>query len=267
MVAGHRKSLYLHVCALFCDTGQVIPLRRASLLLASVRLVFPQSNPLPAHETLTYSIEWRLITAGRARVEWTSTGAESAQIKVKVESAGLVSKLFRVEDTYLAVVGSGLCGESVQLTSEEGSRRRETRINFDYPNHRADYLERDRTKNTVLLAKETEIPPCTHEIGGGLYFLRTLSLEPGQSVLVPLTDGKKSVVAKVEAQQREEVRTTAGTFKTIRYEAYVFNNVLYRRPAHLYVWLTDDARRIPVQIRVRMQVTIGTITLALEKRE
>ena len=122
-------------------------------------------------------------------------------------------------------------------------------------------------KNTVLLAKETDIPPCTHEVAGGLYFLRTLNLEPGQSALVPLTDGKKSVVAKVEAQQREEVKTSAGTFKTIRYEAYVFNNVLYRRPAHLYVWLTDDQRRLPVQIRVRMQVTIGTITLQLEKHE
>ncbi|MEI9974418.1 MAG: DUF3108 domain-containing protein [Ignavibacteriota bacterium] len=99
------------------------------------------------------------------------------------------------------------------------------------------------------------------------FFLRTLNLEPGQSALLPLTDGKKSVVAKVEAQQREEVKTSAGTFKTIRYEAYVFNNVLYRRPAHLYVWLTDDPRHLPVQIRVRMQLTIGTITLQLEKHD
>jgi hypothetical protein len=164
-------------------------------------------------------------------------------------------------------LGSGLCAQSVQLTSLEGNRNRETKITFDYGNHRADYLERDRVKNTVLLAKETDIPPCTHEVAGGLYFRRTLNLEPGQSALVPLTDGKKSAVAKVEAQQREEIKTPAGAFKTIRYEAYVFNSVLYRRPAHLYVWLTDDARRLPVQIRVRMQVTIGTITLQLEKHE
>ena len=238
-----------------------------SLLLVSTPLAFPQNNPLPARETLTYSIEWRLITAGKATVEWAATSADTAQIKVKVESSGLVSKLFRVEDHYVASLGSGLCGESVDFNAQEGSRLRETKINFDYPNHRADYLERDRVKNTVLLAKETDIPPCTHEISGALYFLRTLNVEPGQSVLVPLTDGKKSAIVKVEAQQREDVKTPAGAFKTIRYEAYVFNNVLYRRPAHLYFWLTDDARRLPVQIRVRMQVTIGTITLELEKHE
>jgi hypothetical protein len=242
-------------------------LRPLLLLLVSIPLAFSQSNPLPANETLTYTIEWRLITAGKATIHWQSNGRDSSQIKLRVESVGLVSKLFKVEDEYDARLGAGLCGQSVEMTSQEGSRQRETKITFDYANHRADYLERDRAKNAVLLAKETDIPACVHDIAGGLYLLRTLNLEPGQSALVPLTDGKKSVMAKVEAQPREEVKTPAGTFKTICYEAYVFNNVLYRRPAHLYVWLTDDRRRLPVQIRVRMQLAIGTITLQLEKHE
>jgi hypothetical protein len=242
-------------------------LRLLSLLLVSIPQAFPQSNVLPARESLTYSIEWRLIGAGRATVQWTSTGNDTAQINLRVESIGLVSKLFKVEDNYVANLGSGLCAQAVQLTAQEGSRQRETKITFDYPNHRADYLERDRIKNTVVLARETEIPACVHEIIGALYFLRTLSLEPGQSALLPLTDGKKSAVVKVEELQREDVKTVAGAFKTIRFEAYVFNGVLYRRPAHLYVWLTDDPRRLPVQIRVRMQVTIGTITLQLEKHD
>jgi hypothetical protein len=71
----------------------------------------------------------------------------------------------------------------------------------------------------------------------------------------------------VEAQQREEVKIPGGPYKTIRYEIYLFDNVLYRRSAHLYVWLTDDRRRLPVQIRVRMQFTIGTITLQLINTE
>jgi hypothetical protein len=31
------------------------------------------------------------------------------------------------------------------------------------------------------------------------------------------------------------------------------------------VWLTDDARHLPVQMRIRMPFVIGTITLQLEK--
>jgi hypothetical protein len=94
-----------------------------------------------------------------------------------------------------------------------------------------------------------------------------LNLEPGHSVNVAVSDGKKSVVAKVEAQQREDVKTPEGVFHTIRYEAYLFDNVLYRRSAHLNIWLSDDRRRLPVQIRVKMQFAIGTISLQLEKHE
>jgi hypothetical protein len=82
-----------------------------------------------------------------------------------------------------------------------------------------------------------------------------------------VSDGKKSVIARVEAQAREDVKTPEGTFKTIRYEAYLFDNVLYKRSAHVNVWVSDDRRRLPVQIRVRMTFTIGTITLLMEKHE
>jgi hypothetical protein len=136
-----------------------------------------------------------------------------------------------------------------------------------FDNGRASYLERDLLRNATVLAKEIDTPPCVHDVAGGLYLLRTLNLEPGHSTQIAVSDGKKSVMAKVEAQQREEIKTPAGTFKAIRYEVYLFNNVLYNRSAHLYVWLTDDRRKLPVQIRVRMQVTIGTITLQLEKQE
>jgi hypothetical protein len=105
------------------------------------------------------------------------------------------------------------------------------------------------------------------DVVGGLFFIRTLNLEPGQSAQIPVTDGKKSVMVKVEAQAREDVKTPAGTFKTMRYEVYLFNNVLYKRSAHVNLWISDDRRRLPVQIRVRMTFTIGTINLQLEKHE
>jgi len=63
------------------------------------------------------------------------------------------------------------------------------------------------------------------------------------------------------------VKTPAGTYKTVRYEAYLFNDVIYRRSGRLYIWLTDDRRRLPVQVQVRLHLAIGTITLQLEKEE
>jgi len=219
----------------------------------------------PPRETLHYNIEWRLITAGKARVDWIP-GA-TPEVKLHVESVGLVSKLFRVEDDYTAILNQGLCVQTVRIDTHEGNRQRQTRITFDGAARRASYLERDMVRNSTLLAKEIEIPPCVHDVIGGLLYLRTLNLEPGQSAQIPVSDGKKSVSARVEAQQREDVKTPEGVFHTIRYEIYLFNGVLFQRSAHLNIWLTDDRRKLPVQLRVRMPVTIGTITLQLEKHE
>ena len=47
----------------------------------------------------------------------------------------------------------------------------------------------------------------------------------------------------------------------------LLNGVIYPRKGRVFVWLTDDARRLPVQIRLRMQFPIGTVTLRLQKEE
>lgn len=242
---------------------------KALLALSLLPLASPSlGGSLPEHETLQYNIEWRLISAGKATLDFRPDGpqGDGSRVNLHVESIGLVSKLFKVDDNYTALLNSSLCVQNVHSVSLEGSRQRETRIAFDSSAHRASYLERDRAKNSVLLAKEIETPGCVHDVVGGLYYLRTLNLEPGESTQVPVSDGKKSVSARLEAQQREDVKTPAGTFHTVRYEIFLFDNVLYRRSAHLNIWLTDDRRKLPVQIRVRLQFTIGTITLQLEKQ-
>jgi hypothetical protein len=224
--------------------------------------------PISGPETLHYGVEWRLIRAGTAKITWTPQGSpeSSYQAQLLLQSAGVVTKLYRVHDTYVSQMSDQLCADNFVLNAEEGKRRRETKVSFDHAG-KIHYHERDLVKNTTVLAKEIDSPPCVQEIIGGLYRLRTLKLEPGQSAQVPVSDGKKFANAKVEAQEREEIRTPTGQHKTIRHEVFIFNNVLYSRNARAFVWLTDDARRTPVRIQVRLRFIIGTITLDLEKEE
>jgi hypothetical protein len=223
---------------------------------------------LPAKEALDYNVEWRLIDAGKARLSWSANAQRAGwQVNLHLESTGLVSKLYKVNDDYVASLAAELCVEDAHTNAREGSRRREASVHYDRESNKASYLERDLEKGNVVLAKETDIPPCVHDVIGGLFFLRALDLEPGHSIEIPVSDGKKSVMAKVEAQERENVKVPAGAFKTVRYEAFLFDNVLYRNSGHLYVWLTDDRRKLPVRVQVRLRFAIGTITLQLEKEE
>ena len=241
--------------------------------LVLVATAVPQDSPqpqagIPSHETLDYEIEWRLVQAGTAKLTWAGMqGANAAgELRLHLESAGLVSRLFRVDDDYTAALGQSLCAQSTFLAAHEGNRNKETRVVYDSQNHKASYSEKDLIKNSTI-NHDVEVPSCVHDVLGALLVLRNLHLEPGKTAQIPISDGKKYVQAKVESQQREDLKTELGTFKTIKYEVFLFNNVLFKRSGHLHIWLTDDAWRLPVQLQVRLQFTIGTITFRLRKQE
>ena len=212
---------------------------------------------------LSFTTEWRFIHAGNARLTWSPTG-DGFTARLHLESAGMVSSIYKVDDDYTSVLDRELCAVSLSLLANEGSRRHDTTVTFDAGRRKASYRDRDLVKN-VTVTHETEIQPCTQDVIGGLYALRRLRLEPGRSAEIPISDGKKAVMAKVEAQERETLKVGSTTYKTVRYEAFVFNNVLFRRRGRLFVWMTDDERRLPVQVRIRMPFYIGTVTLQLER--
>jgi hypothetical protein len=201
----------------------------------------------------------------KARSQW--RGRNGADASLMLESGGIVSKLYKVKDHYKVNYEDAFCATSSVLDAAEGKRHRETKVSFDRGKNKASYLERDVTKDQVVRREEIEVPNCVHDVVSGLLRLRHMKLDVGQSAQLPMSDGKKSVAVKVEAQEREKIKTKAGTFNTIRYEAFLFNGVLYGRKARVFVWISDDDRRVPVQIRLRLQFTIGTITLQLEKEE
>lgn len=215
------------------------------------------------HEAFSYQVEWRLINAGRTELNW-DRGPAGFNGQLKLYSAGLVSRLFRVNDIYDSHGSAELCSQSARLQAEEGTRKRDTSIRWT--DKKSFYKERDLLKNETILEKEMDVSGCVHDVLSGLAKLRSLSnLQPGQNATIPVSDGKKLVQARIEAQEKEKITTKVGTFNAIRYEAFLFNDVLFKRNARLFLWITDDARRLPVQIQVRMRIHIGTVTFTLDK--
>lgn len=225
-------------------------------------------NPsgFPYHEKLHYRIEWRLITAGTADVELAPISSRTWETKIKLESAGVVTRLYEVHDDYGVRADEKFCAATSTLKALEGKRSRYTTLNFDPTRKKVHYEERDLVTNHVS-SHELDIPACTHEIAGALAALRTLTVEPGKSIQLPITDGKRFAMARIEAQEKETIVVDGKSYPTIRYEAYIFDNVIYSRKGRLNLWLTDDAERLPVQMRIRLGFPIYNINLYLEKQE
>jgi hypothetical protein len=221
-----------------------------------------QTLNLPDTERLTYDIEWRLIHAGQAVVEASRTTAH-----LKLESAGLVSSLYKVDDAYGVTYDEPFCATSSTLDAQEGKRHHETHVAYDRAHNHASVVERDVLKNAVMHTYDVAIPSCVHDVLGALISLRAIPLAPGQSAQMPVSDGHHTAQVKVEAQEREVIRTATTSYKTIRCETFLMNGVVYNRKGRVFIWLTDDEKRMPVQIQLRMSFPVGTVTLHLVKEE
>src|SRR3954468_4403382 len=91
--------------------------------LAAILLAASVCHAAPP-ETFQFAVEWRLIPAGTVRLSWIpaahfkETGPSGSgnigpsEIRLHLESSGLVSRLFRVNDDYTSVLGNNLCAES-----------------------------------------------------------------------------------------------------------------------------------------------------------
>jgi len=236
--------------------------RRASPPAPKLVVDPPPDKPGPVSDKLTYDVEWRLIHAGTVVIEAQKTHAD-----LHLDSAGMVSSLFKIHDIYSVDYDEPFCASSAVMDSEEGKRHHETKVTYDRSQNRASYLERDVVKDSVMHTGSVDIPNCVHEVVGAFLKLRNMSVAPGTSTQIPMSDGRRSAAVRIDAQELEEVKTPAGDYKATRYEANMLNGVIYSRKGRAFVWLTNDSRHLPVQIRLRMQFPIGTVTLQLAKEE
>lgn len=225
-----------------------------------------QTDKFPCPEKLSYRVEWHSITAGTATVTMTRPQTDEWQTTMDLESAGMVSRLYHVLDKYRVLATTKFCAISAELDAQEGKHNKYEKTTVDAARHKVDYYERDRIKNQES-RKELDAPPCTYEITGALEELRGLDLQPGKSMTIPITDGKKIANVRIDAQEKENISFQGKNVPAIRYEAFVFDNILYKRKGRLLIWITDDAARLPVQLRMQMGFPIGTVSVLLQKQE
>ena len=220
----------------------------------------------PVAERLSYRVEWRFVTAGNVQVQLSPVTASTWETRLVISSAGIVNSLFYVHDEYSARMDGTFCAATSSLSAVEGKRRRLTTLNFDSLARKVHYEERDFVKNSVT-KHVVDVPACTHELTGAFAWIRTQPLEPGKSIQVPMTDGKKFASVRVEVRGRETITVNGTQYHTLRCEAFLFDNVLYKRKGSLQIWLTDDADRVPVQLRLGLGFPVYNILLTLQKRE
>jgi hypothetical protein len=89
-------------------------------------------------------------------------------------------------------------------------------------------------------------------------------MEVGKSFPIPVDAIHSVPVVTMKVEGREEIKTTLGTFKTLRVQPTADAGVVKNR-GNIWIWYTDDDRHLPVQMRARL--FWGTITFRLTGNE
>jgi hypothetical protein len=219
----------------------------------------------PIGQTYVYSGEWRVFNAGVATLRMEQAGREN-RIVAAADAAGTVSVLYHVHDRLESFFDpTSFCSHNTSRHIEEGFRRVESNITFDYQRAKA-VLDHKNIKKKESKHEEHDIPGCVTDMLSSIYYVASLPLLPAKTYSFPINDGGETVTVMVHVEAREQVKTPAGTFNTIRIQPET-SSPLLRNKGKIWIWYSDDAARVPVQMRARL--SWGTLTfylLRIEKR-
>ena len=223
----------------------------------------PQGNARPqTGETLVYGAEWRVFNAGTATLRLEQSGQDQ-RVLGTADATGAVALLYHVRDRYeSAFDASSFCSKKITKNIEEGLRKVDTNIVFDYQRSKA-VLDQKNIKKNETKHTENDIPACVTDILSAFYYVGSLPLEPGKTFSFPLNDGGKTVTVDVHAEAKEQVKTPAGTFNTIRVQPDVPSGVL-KGKGKIWIWYAEDLR---MPVRLRGKLFWGTVTFTLQRIE
>jgi hypothetical protein len=210
----------------------------------------PASYHFPNGETYVFSVEWHLFTAGTATVSLSQSGTQE-HVTSEAHSSGFVNALFKVNDRFDAFLDPHtFCSLRLSKHTEEGSRRRDTQVLFNYSRLKS-VLDEKNLKTGETKHEENDIPSCVTDVLSGFYYLASLPLEPGNVYTFPVNDGGKTTLVEAHVEAHERLKVPAGTYDTVRVKAEAISGALKGRGT-IWVWFTNDTNRTPVQMRSKL---------------
>jgi hypothetical protein len=224
--------------------------------------IFPPIQAFMPGETLTYEISWsKIVTAGVAvmevKEERLPDGRKAFRFIATSHSVGLVDKVYPVNDRVESLFDPRIRQSlSFSINESHGKRKRRRSLTFDHAGR-------------TVVSRINNDPPQTMTIPNGvqdalssLFYLRTMAdFTIGKTHTIEVNDSGKNWSVEVFTLGREKVKTPAGEFNTIKVKTFPRYEGVFMNKGEIFIWLTDDSRKIPVLMK--SMISIGSIMTTL----
>ncbi len=254
------RSLGL-IAILFLSLGRAggeTPLDTIKTTPAVLESLGAAHRPFGVGERLVFSIEWGFIKAGdatlevRALVRW--KGEPCYLFLSEAWSNSSFTAFFPVRDVVKSLTGAqDLASRKFEKHLREGKFAADVEVEYDQKAHKVRYPDGHLVDTT----------PLARDILASFYYARTQPLVVGRSFYIDNHTDRTNYPLEVKVLRKEHVRVHAGEFDCIVVQPVLRHPGLFEQKGKLTIWLTDDAKRMPVMMRSK--VMIGSINAALKE--
>ena len=186
-----------------------------------------------------------------------------------VTSKGFFARLFnlkfreRVESTVEPI---SFTVQRTKILDEQGKRVRTTESTFDRSKGKMTWTSRDPNNPSAEPRHAiTDFSGQLQDVLSAIYFIRTQPLKVGAMFEVFIGDGGRVYKIPVKVVEKRRMKTVLGRVNVLRVNPELFGpeRLIDQEKGEFSIWITDDARHIPVGGRVKTDY--GTFDIKLKR--
>jgi hypothetical protein len=227
----------------------------------------PEPGPMPfsGAETLVYDVSWRsspgvgmsagtaTFTATRGPVPGTDArgAAASRHFAVEIQTAPWVARFFEARDRLETWTDERLIPIRQEQHLREGRRVIDRATRFDV------------TARSMTVGEGPPLPWPREARDGisALFYVRTLPLVAGYSAVIPVVEGGRRYAIELSVDRVERIVVAGREVQALRAVPRLTSTGAGGRNVTSTVWISDDARRIP--LRLDVETAFGSFRLDL----
>jgi hypothetical protein len=247
-------------CAAFCCVQNAIA-EPHQQTLKHTRTI---SHAFAPGEKLTYAISWsKIVDAGIAVMEVQEgpiiNGNPTYHFVVSTHSVGVVEQFYPVRHFVESFVDANeMYSISFSLKESLGlnKKKRRREMTFDHKNNSVQFRLNDDPREVF------SVPEHVQDALSSLYYVRSKKdFNIDKPITVDVFDSGKTWSVEVYTLGKERIETPLGEFDTIKVRTYPKYEGVFMNKGEIFIWLTDDEKKIPVLMK--STITIGSIVSTL----
>ena len=210
-------------------------------------------------EKFEYDVKYSFITAGEGTIQVMPKPAyrnnrECYDVRFEARSLKSLEFLYKVKDNYSSILdASGIFPWEFEQHIREGGYKRDFKAVFDQYNNYA-----------YANSKKYKMTPYIHDIISAFYYVRTLNLgRMRKDSVLYMRNFWDDTTYKLGVKYlgKANVEVPCGKFRCVVIEPLVVQGGLFKSEGQIFIYLTDDERKMPVKVSAK--ILIGSVSAEL----